>query len=113
MPNYQWSKRVMQHEETNHVKFLSQMSKFVGVKYKGMHSRIDTTEMEDLSELSRAIKQEYEDAIPGGSAYIQLFDLQNQLIEDLDDIGEEYYKRTKDGGHFLDIQTTSKFKIKK
>jgi hypothetical protein len=42
-----------------------------------------------------------------GAPELQIYDQQGQLITDLDDIPEEYFKKVKDGGFFLVIRTTT------
>jgi hypothetical protein len=47
--------------------------------------------IEDLSDLQEEIKKEYNFSC--GSAFIQLFDEQNRLIDDLDDIPPNYHEK--------------------
>jgi hypothetical protein len=49
--------------------------------------------IEDLSELRRSIKQEFSDVIVCSPPFIQLYDEQNQLIDDLDVIPPNYYQK--------------------
>ncbi|KAJ3087016.1 hypothetical protein HK100_008500, partial [Physocladia obscura] len=79
--------------------------KFVNVHCAGVTTRINVTDMEDLSELRRAVKGEYGDAIDT-PALIQLWAGETR-ITDLGDIPEKYYEKIKNGGLSLAIQTTS------
>ena len=65
--------------------------KFLNVKFKAISTRIDVTDMEDLSEIRRAIKTEFGDAIPVGPAFIRLYDRkQGKFIIELGEISEEF-----------------------
>ena len=80
--------------------------RFLNVQYSGISTRIDVTDFEDLSQVQDAIKAKYGEDVPGPAARIQLHDQQDQLITDLDDIPEDYYKKPKDGGLSLTIRTS-------
>ncbi|KAJ3392603.1 hypothetical protein HDU84_003852 [Entophlyctis sp. JEL0112] len=67
--------------------------RFVNVDCAGVTTRIDITDMEDLSELQDAIKKMFGDAAPA-AAFIQLW-AGGFRITDLDDIPAEYF--TKNG----------------
>ena len=80
--------------------------RFLNVEYSVYKTRINVTDMEDLSEVRRAIKDEYGPVLADvGAAQLQLYDQQGQHIKDLDDIPEEYYKKAKDGGLSLVVHT--------
>ncbi|KAJ3077517.1 hypothetical protein HK100_011003, partial [Physocladia obscura] len=63
--------------------------------------------MENLSELRRAVKEEYGDAMPVSVAFIQLWTGGTQItdLDDLDGISDRYFKKGK-RGLFVDIHTT-------
>ncbi|KAI8892874.1 hypothetical protein BC833DRAFT_610415 [Globomyces pollinis-pini] len=61
--------------------------------------------MEDLSEVQVAVKEAF--SIDVGFGLIQLYDIQGQLITDLDDIPEDSCKKVKDGGLFLVVHGLS------
>ncbi|KAJ2995502.1 hypothetical protein HDV02_000674, partial [Globomyces sp. JEL0801] len=74
--------------------------RFLNVQYGLKPTRVNTTEMEDISEVVTAIKTYFGDDIQGPAARIQLWkknDTENILIEDLDDIPNEYYLKPKNG----------------
>jgi len=78
--------------------------RFLNIHYGGQPERIKIDDMEDLSEVRDKIKEKYE--LTRGSAYIQLWKkaaTENTLIEDLDEIPDEYYLKPKDGGLSLTI----------
>ncbi|KAI8896417.1 hypothetical protein BC833DRAFT_597501 [Globomyces pollinis-pini] len=80
--------------------------RFLNVQYGLKPTRVNTTEMEDISEVVTAIKTYFGDDIQGPAARIQLWkknDTENILIEDLDDIPNEYYLKPKNGGLSLAI----------
>ena len=63
-------------------------------------------EMEDFSEIRRAVKEEFANSLAlVDAADIQLCDEQGSVIEDLDDIGEEYYQKVKEGGTYLVVSS--------
>jgi hypothetical protein len=55
--------------------------------------------IEDLSDLQEEIKNKYN--LSCGSAFIQLFDEQNQLIDDLDDIPPMYCEKKGPSHSFI------------
>ncbi|KAI8895276.1 hypothetical protein BC833DRAFT_601903 [Globomyces pollinis-pini] len=59
--------------------------------------------MEDLSEVQVAIKEAF--SIDIGFGLVNLYDKQGQQITDLNDIPEEYYMKSKNGGLFLVVRT--------
>jgi hypothetical protein len=78
--------------------------RFLNVQYGGNKTEIDTLGIERLSEVRDKVKEKYE--LARGSAYIQLWnktDPENTLIEDLDEIPDEYYLKPKNGGLSLTI----------
>jgi hypothetical protein len=77
------------------------MKRFLNVLYKGINARINVTDMEDLSEVQKEVKQHYDLRV--GSAYINFFDKHNTQICDMDNITDEYFKKQKDGGSYLRI----------
>ena len=84
--------------------------RFLNVEYSVYKTRINVTEMEDLSEIRRAIKTELGEAIPVAAALIQLYTTnRDQLITDLDDITPEktpqYYQKLTQGGSCVVIST--------
>jgi hypothetical protein len=80
---------------------------FVNVKYRETAARINVTNMEDFSELQDAIKTKLSLALAHvDSPNIQLYDEEDQLIEDLGDIAGDYYDKIKEGGISLAIRTS-------
>jgi hypothetical protein len=77
--------------------------RFLNVQYGGNMTRINVTDMEDLSEVINAIALFYKESISSPER-IKLYDKDNALVEDLDDIPEDYYKKLKAGGLSLTIQ---------
>ena len=75
--------------------------RFLNVEYSGSKTSIYVTDFEDLSEVQIAVKEAF--SIDVGFGLIRLYDLQGQLITDLDDIPKDYYKKLKDGGLFLAV----------
>ncbi|KAJ3213021.1 hypothetical protein HDU82_000030 [Entophlyctis luteolus] len=75
--------------------------RFVNVDCAGVTTRIDVTDMEDLSELQDAIKKMFGDAAPA-AAFIQLWAGGSRLT-DLDDIPAEY--STKNGPSLVVLKT--------
>ncbi len=78
--------------------------RFLNVQYGGQPERIKVADMEDLSEVRGEVKEKY--GLTRGSAYIQLWKktaTENTLIEDLDEIPDEYYVKPKNGGLSLTI----------
>jgi hypothetical protein len=69
--------------------------------------------MEDLSEVRKAIKEDYEEDIPAPSSRIQLYkdSDKKELIEDIDDITFEktphFYRKLTEGGSCVFIGTLS------
>jgi hypothetical protein len=61
--------------------------------------------MEDLSEIQDKIKEKFGDDITAPAARIQLCNQQGAVIDDMDDIGEEYYRKVKQGGICLVVGT--------
>jgi len=69
--------------ETANVKLSRKMPKkrFLNVEYSGIRTRINITEMEDLSEVQDGIKVKYGPVMADvGAAQLQLYDQQNQHI---------------------------------
>jgi hypothetical protein len=86
---------------------LKMPERYLNIEYSGIRTEIDVTAMEDLSEVRRAIKAELANNLADVDApLLQLYDQQRQLITDLDDIPEDYYKKPKHGGLFLVIRTS-------
>jgi hypothetical protein len=54
--------------------------RFLNVEYSGTSTRINVTDMEDLSEVQDAIKAKCGEDVPGPSSRIQLYDQQGQHI---------------------------------
>ena len=80
--------------------------RFLNVQYGSNKTEIDILGIERLGPVSTAIKTHYGEDIPGPAARIQLWKKtasENTLIEDLDDIPDEYYLKPKDGGLTLTI----------
>ena len=82
--------------------------KFLNVEYSVYKTRINVTGMGELSDVRRAIKAEFGEAIPVAPALIQLYfnSTREQLITDLDEITPEdtpqyYQKLTQVGLAFL------------
>ena len=66
--------------------------RFLNVQYGGNKTEIDIHGMKRLGEVRDKVKEKYE--LTRGSAYIQLWKktaTENTLIEDFDDIPDEYY----------------------
>jgi hypothetical protein len=78
--------------------------RFLNVLYGGVHARIDTKDMEDLSQVQKEVKSFYGDNIPGAASQIQFYNKENIPIDDLNDIPVEYYKKRKEGGLELVIR---------
>ena len=92
------------------------MSKrFLNVQYKNIQTRIDTKDMEDISQVQKEVLQAFKE-ISVGYARVQLWQktaTENTLIEDLDDIkalSEKYYWKPKNSGSlFLAVQLSPPF----
>ena len=83
---------------------------FLNVEYSGIKTRINATDFEDLSEVRRAIKEEYGPAMAAfGAAQLELYTNTDQLITDLDDISPkktpQYYQKLTQEGTCVVIQT--------
>jgi hypothetical protein len=79
--------------------------RFLNVRYGVKPTRVNTTDMEDISEVITAIANFYKDSISSPER-IQLWhktDTEDTLIEDLDEIPDEYYLKVKNGGPSLTI----------
>jgi hypothetical protein len=76
--------------------------RFLNVLYGGVHARIDTKDMEDLSQVQKEVKIAFED-ITVGYSKIQFYNKANKQIDDLIEIPDEYYKKRKNGGLSLTI----------
>ena len=80
------------------------MNRFLNVEYSVYKTRINVTGMGELSDVRRAIKAEFGEAIPVAPALIQLYfnSTREQLITDLDEITPEntpqYYQKLTQGG---------------
>ena len=81
--------------------------RFLNVHYGVNKKEIDILGMERLGPVITAIKTYFGADIPGPAARIQLWNKSanenNTLIEDLDEIPDEYYLKTKSGGLSLTI----------
>ncbi|KAJ3406850.1 hypothetical protein HDU80_010247 [Chytriomyces hyalinus] len=67
---------------------------------------VDVTGMTWLSDILRAVKKAF--SLTVGYGLIQLVDVDNKHITDVDDIPAKYYKRVKNGGLALTVQTTKR-----
>ena len=88
--------------------------RFLNVEYAGIKTRINVTDMEDLSELQDAILEDYGSVMKGfGAAQLQLYkdSDKKELIEDIDDITFEktphFYRKLTEGGSCVFIGTLS------
>ena len=84
------------------------MSKrFLNVEYNNAHARIDTKDMEDISQVQKCVEEWYSKDFPEVTALkVQLWirnATENTLIEDLDEISDEFYLKRKKGGLSLTI----------
>ena len=79
--------------------------RFLNVEYDG--TKIEITEMEDLSEVRRAIKAKFANSLAQvDAALIQLYTAEkDQLITDLDDIPPQCYQKLNQGGSCVVIGT--------
>ena len=80
--------------------------RFLNVQYGGNKTEIDILGLERLGPVITAIKTYFGEDIPGPAARIQLWKktaTENTVIEDLDDIPDEYYLKPKSGGLILTI----------
>jgi hypothetical protein len=77
--------------------------RFLNVEYSGNKTEVDITEAERLGEVQIAVKEAF--SIDVGFGLIQLYDQQDQLITDLENIPKDYYKKLKDDGLSLVIRT--------
>ena len=71
--------------------------RFLNIIYGDRRTKIEVTGFERIAQLRKAVKEEFGDDIPAPAARIQLCNQQGALIDDLDDIGEEYYQKVKKG----------------
>jgi hypothetical protein len=59
--------------------------------------------MDNLTQLRKSIKEEFEEDLSIPATRIQLFTQDHILIEDLDDIPDQYFRKKRDGGLYLNI----------
>jgi hypothetical protein len=79
--------------------------RFLNVLYEKQPARIDTKDMEDISQVQEKVLLAFKE-ITVGYARVQLWQktaTENTRIEDLDDIPDEYYLKPKNGGLSLTI----------
>ena len=86
---------------------LKDMTKrFLNIIYAGRKTEIEVTGFERLTEVQDKIKEKFANSLAHvDAADIQLCNHQGDLIDDLDDIGEEYYRKVKQGGACLVVST--------
>ena len=77
--------------------------RFLNVQYLGQPARIDTKDMEDLSQVQEKVLVAFKE-ITVGYSKIQLYNKYNALVDDLDDVPDDYYKKPKEGGLSITIQ---------
>ena len=77
--------------------------RFLNVQYLGQPARIDTKDMEDLSQICKEVLVAFKE-ITVSYSKIQLYDNDNSLVNDLDEIAEVYYKKLKENGLSLTVQ---------
>ena len=85
--------------------FTGKSTRFLNVEYKGISARIDTKGVKDLSQVQEKVKAAFQ--ITVGYPQIQFYDQEDKQIDDLDDIPQEYYIKTKEGGLVLNIKLLS------
>jgi hypothetical protein len=81
--------------------------RFLNVKYENYAESINVTDMENLSEVKDAIKLKWANNLAKvDSPSIQLWkgSAPEDIIEDLDDIAIEYFKKKRDGGLYLTVK---------
>ena len=80
---------------------------FLNVCYGGSVSEVDVKGFERIGQLQDAVKSKYAPDMDLISApRIQLFDQQDRLIEDFEDIADDCYEKVKKGGKYLVIRTS-------
>ena len=77
--------------------------RFLNVEFGKKQTEIDVGSFERLAQVRSEIKKEFGADIDASAPSILLYNQQNVLIEDLDDVTAEYFKKKKDGGLFLKI----------
>ena len=88
--------------------FTGKSTRFLNVEYNGISARIDTNGMKDLSQVQEAVEKRFLKTFPAIDALrIQFYDQEDKQIDDLDDIPQEYYIKTKEGGLVLNIKLLS------
>jgi hypothetical protein len=78
------------------------LERALNVQYESFRERINVTELKYLSEVKEKVKEMFE--ITRGIGYIQFYDMDNALIDDLDYIAGLYYKKPTEGGLSLTIK---------
>ncbi|KAJ3094183.1 hypothetical protein HK100_006248, partial [Physocladia obscura] len=82
--------------------------RYLNVTCKALpNAEVNITGITRLGGVQDAIKAKLGDDIVAPAGRIQLYDKDNNLITDLDDIHDDYFKKLKDGGLSISIQTAS------
>ena len=83
----------------------SQELRLLNIVYNERPTRIDVTGVVDLSQVRRAIKADWPNALVRvDAAEIELYDKEGKCVDDSDQVPEEYFKKLSDEGSSLAIR---------